>query len=445
MASDGLGDIPKGGWQASRGWRMPEWVEPVLIVTILFSSVWITRRKNYSILQQRSSARYQPVHDESSLYSMPLLDDSDIESPRRSNELDLNPFREANPPKARSLCGLMRIQTPNSSRFTTNVHSRILQKFPFLIEMWYWGISFGFYRLTTTLAQWYYGGRRSMWDSAQIHGMYLLDIEATFWGGDHEGPARWLEWRIQHWFLMGMEAGDWRGVWLTILNRGYALIHIPGTVGFIAYYYATAPTHSRFCTVRRTMTLTNFMAFAIFITMPTMPPRLLPEKYGFVDTVNLEKAESVWMGGDFVNKLAAMPSMHFGYAFCIGAVFIADSGVLNNTWAWLKRVIAQQTDSNLLMDDDDSDEKILAQRSAFTRWSMFAFGLWYPCWILLTIVATANHYFLDALLATFVVMIAYSCNRCLKVFIPLEDCQLWLMRVEKPIPTTGRKKNLAVE
>lgn len=242
-----------------------------------------------------------------------------------------------------------------------------------------------------------------------------------------------------------MEVGNWRGVWLTILNRGYALIHIPGTVGFIAYYYATAPTHSRFCTVRRTMTLTNFMAFAIFITVPTMPPRLLSEKYGFVDTVNLEKAESVWMSGDFVNKLAAVPSMHFGYAFSIGVVFIADSGVLNGAYAWVKRVIARQTGDEHLVNDDESEEKILAQRSAFTRWAMFAFGLWYPCWILLTIVATANHYFLDALVATFVVIIAYSCNGCLKVFIPLEDYQLWLMRVEKPIPTTGSKKNLAMD
>ncbi|KAH6999002.1 integral membrane protein [Ilyonectria sp. MPI-CAGE-AT-0026] len=435
MANDGLSDVPKGGWRASRGWRIPEWVEPVLIVTILFSSMYITRRKNYSIIRQSSPARSHPIQDDSSRHSTPLLDYPDVESPRRSHESNMDSFRGPHPPKARTLCGVMRIQTPNSSRFTTKVHSRILQKFPFLVEMWYWGISFGFYRLTTTLAQWYYGGRRSMWDSAQAHGMYLLDLEASFWGGDYEGPARWLEWRIQRWFLVGMEVGDWRGVWLTILNRGYALIHIPGTVGFIAYYYATAPTHSRFCTVRRTMTVTNFMAFAIFITVPTMPPRLLPEKYGFVDTINLENAESVWMSGDFVNKLAAMPSMHFGYAFCIGAVFMADSGVLNEAYGWIKRAFACQTGDEHLIDDDDDDDdddgggdesdvKILAQRSAFTRWAMFAFGLWYPCWTLLTIVATANHYFLDALFATFVVLIAYWCNPYLKVFIPLEDYQL---------------------
>lgn len=413
-------------------------------MSILFTSMYLTRRKNYTIWK-RSSARYQPINEASSRYSTPLLDESDPDSPRRSHEFEIDPYRGPHQPKVRSLCGLVRIETPNSSRFASHFHSRIMQKFPFLMEMWYWGISFGFYRLTTTLAQWYYGGRRSMWDSAQVHGLYLLDLEATLWGGDHEGPARWLEWRIERWFLMGMEVDDYRGWWLTVLNRGYALIHIPGTVGFIAYYYATAPTHSRFCTVRRTMTLTNFMAFAIFITMPTMPPRLLPSKYGFVDTVNLEKAESVWMDGDFVNKLAAMPSMHFGYAFCIGAVFVADSGVLSGIWSWVSQCLMRRSTGSDGLDDDDNDEKILAERSRFARWAMFAFGVWYPCWILLTIVATANHYFLDAAAATVVVVLAYMCNRCLKVFLPLEDWQLWLLRLEKPVPTTGRKKNLVVE
>lgn len=28
--SDWLGDVPKDGWKASHGWRMPEWVEPIV-------------------------------------------------------------------------------------------------------------------------------------------------------------------------------------------------------------------------------------------------------------------------------------------------------------------------------------------------------------------------------------------------------------------------------
>lgn len=39
--------------------------------------------------------------------------------------------------------------------------------------------------------------------------------------------------------------------------------------------------------------------------------------------------ESVWMIGEFANKLATFSSIHFGYASCTGAVMIADSDVLS--------------------------------------------------------------------------------------------------------------------
>ena len=58
--------------------------------------------------------------------------------------------------------------------------------------------------------------------------------------------------------------------------------------------------------------MTNYIAFTTFAFYPTMPPRLLPEEYGFLDTVRHDNATSVWMKGEVVNSLAAMPSMHFG-------------------------------------------------------------------------------------------------------------------------------------
>lgn len=395
--------------------------------------MYITRRKNYSIFRRNSSPRYEPIYD-----------DDTTPSPRSSTEFSLLPKPDAHPPKTRSLFGFIRIKTPNSSRFAQNPHSRILQKFPFLVEMFYWGIALGLYRLTNLFAQLYYGGRQEMWDSAQDHGLYILELESHWWGGNREGPEQWLEWRIQRWFLHGAELGDWRTWFLTVLNRGYALIHIPATAGFIAFYFATAPTHTRFCTVRRTMTLTNFIAFGVFILLPTMPPRLLPAKYGFVDTVNLESAESVWMSGEFVNKLAAFPSMHFGYAFCIGAIMVADSNVLSCLFSRARKFALRSNDPENY-DEEEDDEKLLASRSPFARACMFAFGVWYPSWILLTIVGTANHYFIDAFAAVFVAMAGYAFNRVLIVFLPLEDYMLWACRMEKPIPTTGRKKNLTVE
>ena len=55
------------------------------------------------------------------------------------------------------------------------------------------------------------------------------------------------------------------------------------------------------------MTLCNWLAFFIFAFYPCMPPRLLPEEFGFVDTVRRDNAQSVWMRGKYVNSLAAMP------------------------------------------------------------------------------------------------------------------------------------------
>ena len=164
------------------------------------------------------------------------------------------------------------------------------------------------------------------------------------------------------------------------------------------------------------MTLTNFLAFLTFIFYPCMPPRLLPVEFGFLDTVRHDDAQSVWMSGKYVNSLAAMPSMHFGYAFCIGCTMLYHSGI------YRRRL-----------------EKGEVEKSR--AWKLFyvALGIGYPVLILTTIVATANHYWLDALVATGFVTLSLVCNKIFYVFLPLEDWLLWLLRCEKPVPSTGER------
>lgn len=203
------------------------------------------------------------------------------------------------------------------------------------------------------------------------------------------------------------------------------------------------------------MSLVNLFAFLIFLGYPCMPPRLLPPEYGFVDTVNAEDAQSVWMEGQYVNKLAAMPSMHFGYAFCIGCVFVGESGVLRSLetmlFAGLKRssssLIGDDTESAAAVDVHRSghgaectEDEIIHHRPVWARMAFLVVGLFYPAWILLTIVATGNHYFLDAAAATLIVLMAHMSNRVLLSFLPLEDWLLWALRLEKPVPTTGRRQ-----
>jgi hypothetical protein len=162
------------------------------------------------------------------------------------------------------------------------------------------------------------------------------------------------------------------------------------------------------------MTLANFIAFSIFILFPCMPPRLLPQEYGFLDTVGHNNGQSVFMKGKFVNSLAAMPSMHFGYAFCIGCTMLYHSGVFRK-----------------------SLEPGETRKSKAVQLFYLLLAIGYPSWILITIVATANHYYLDACVAFFVAIIAFLCNRVFLVFLPLEDLLFWCLRAEKPIPTTG--------
>ena len=69
----------------------------------------------------------------------------------------------------------------------------------------------------------------------------------------------------------------------------------------------------------------------------------------------------------------------------------------------------------------------------------FMLGIGYPAFILMTIVATANHYWMDALVASIVACLAYLCNEVFLSLLPLEDLLLWVLRVEKPVPSTGER------
>lgn len=203
---------------------------------------------------------------------------------------------------------------------------------------------------------------------------------------------------------------------LTFLDRFYSIIHIPGSMAFIVWYYYVAPSHSTFATVRRTMTLTNFMAFMTFVLYPVMPPRLLPKEYGFLDTVHMEKVASLWQTGKHVNSLAAMPSMHLGYGIIIACTFIYHSGIFRGRL-----------------------EKYESRKNLFWKILYCTLGVAYPLMILITILATANHYILDAMVAFLYCCIAFVGNKVFFVLLPLEDLFLWVIRAEKPAPSTGER------
>ena len=176
----------------------------------------MTRRQDYPIFGKRKGYHNSVLDDEDSGDSSEDLlwydpdNDDDAQEPLASSK---------HLPKRRRCCGIA-MYTPNTSRFTDHIHSRILQKFPFLIEMFYWIITYLFYRMTKVLSQRIFS--EDIWAVAEEHGLQVLEFERY-------GPLRflfpWQEHNVQMWFMSGHQTA------LTFLNRAYALIHIPGTVG----------------------------------------------------------------------------------------------------------------------------------------------------------------------------------------------------------------------
>jgi PAP2 superfamily protein len=59
-------------------------------------------------------------------------------------------------------------------------------------------------------------------------------------------------------------------------------------------------------------------------------------------------------------------------------------------------------------------------------------GFAYPFLILVSIIATANHFILDAVAGAIVCGLGWQCNTALLNLLPLEDYFLWMVRIHKP-------------
>jgi len=234
-------------------------------------------------------------------------------------------------------------------------------------------------------------------------------------------------------------------------NRIYSFIHIPGTILFLVwlFYYTTTrnrlelPLHNKplgeadgspgstklYAARRRTMAMCNLLAFIVFTLWPCMPPRLLSDPdvtgtvgheargYGFVDTVHGAEGESsVWTQNKFCNQYAAMPSLHFGYSLLIGLTILSIP------------LSPQHNQSRTIRLSGSTRVRVPSAR----RLLCVALGVAYPTIILIAIVATANHFILDAVAGALVCGMAWAGNGFLLNLLPLEDYFLWLLRIHKP-------------
>ncbi|KAL6709131.1 hypothetical protein ACN47E_001947 [Coniothyrium glycines] len=406
-------------------------IEPLVVVTLLFGGTWVNRNTEYRLfgrkrVYSRSPRSSSPQSASESGRSSPassvsLLAHIDDQPQWRKREISILGMKQE-------------VLSPNTRRFQDYFLSRLLQKFPFLVEAWYWALIYWVYQLgrafsAVTMVE-------GTVNVARRHALQLIHLEQRL--------HIFLELDVQAWFLKHPFLLHWT-------NRIYSFIHIPGTILFLVwlYYYTTQrnrvdlPLHNKplgeadgspagpalYAARRRTMAVCNLIAFIVFTLWPCMPPRLLSDpdvpgaigkearSYGFVDTVHGASGESsVWTQNKFCNQYAAMPSLHFGYSLLIGLTIMSIP------------LAPQHRRSRTVPLTMGLRMRLPSPR----RLLCLLLGIAYPTIILIAIVATANHFVLDAVAGATVCGMAWNGNRILLNLEPVEDYFLWLVRIHKP-------------
>jgi len=151
------------------------------------------------------------------------------------------------------------------------------------------------------------------------------------------------------------------------LNVFYATMHFPGMIAFLIWMFVRHRVH--YPQVRNTMVLVTGAALAIQL-VPVAPPRLTPG-LGFVDTGQLfHLTPYAKVGTPGPDQLSAMPSVHVAWALLVALGVVVFS---TSRWRWL--IIA------------------------------------HPFVTILAVVATANHWWLDGIVAAWLIGAAIVVER----------------------------------
>jgi len=156
-----------------------------------------------------------------------------------------------------------------------------------------------------------------------------------------------------------------------LLGVLYVGLHFLGTAAAIFWVHRRHP--EAYPVVRTTLVAATAIALVGYIAYPAAPPRL--SDLGFADTVTESTGLNLSSDllGSFYNPIAAVPSLHFGYAVIVGAALAALAG------------------------------------RRFVRVA----GALYPMLMLYVIVATGNHFFFDAAAGGLTVVLGWIMARSL--------------------------------
>ena len=197
---------------------------------------------------------------------------------------------------------------------------------------------------------------------AFVHARDVVSVEKTV--------GIFTELDVQHWAL----ARPWV---LDVANITYFHAHFAVTTCFMFWLYLRRNHHYYF--VRNIVFSAMALALIGYVLFPTAPPRMLTD-LGFIDT--LEKTADVNFNTGAVsllsNPFAAVPSVHTCFALIIGATcfFLVRRPAIRFIW------------------------------------------LFYPCLIVFSIVATGNHFWLDAILGACLAGVALAVAWTIERFHP---------------------------
>lgn len=153
-------------------------------------------------------------------------------------------------------------------------------------------------------------------------------------------------------------------------NLYYVAVHFTATMAFLVWLYLRRPDH--YLWARRVLALITGAALMLHLTFPLAPPRMLGAAH-LIDTGRVY-GPTVYgpkpAADSMANQFAAMPSLHFGWALMI-AIGLITATRSRLRWLWLL----------------------------------------HPLLTLFVIVGTANHYWLDAIVASLLLGIALAVVR----------------------------------
>ena len=162
---------------------------------------------------------------------------------------------------------------------------------------------------------------------------------------------------------------------IKLLNHYYIWFHFPAAIGLLLWLYLRHA--DRYRAFRNLMAFSTFTGLIIHLLFPLAPPRMMVN-LGFVDTM-ARFGPAIYPENPLdgaANQIAAMPSLHFAWALIEAIAVIT---VLSSRWRWLIVI--------------------------------------HPALMTLSIIATANHWWIDAAAAALLVVAGIAAYRALRVWV----------------------------